>query len=252
MLMTTSTTTRTGRLTPDQFGFSMPVGAPLYPPLPWQYRRARFFTVTYETDPDAVADVLPEGLSFSEPAVARVTFASYPETPVGPYNEALQTIECAWQGQPLGFVNRIVLDNDGALAAGREVLGYCKKLARVDWKESADALEVTVERGGGLIARVHATLDPVIPVGTESPSYTANIRLIPSAEAGAPPSVSELLRVSNGLFVHETRPAEATLEFGPAAETEAWSALPMRRILSAGLAVSDLTLNYGTVLARYV
>jgi acetoacetate decarboxylase len=250
--MTTSTTTRPGRMTPDRFGFTMPVGAPLYPPLPWQYRRARFFTVTYETDPDAAADALPEGLSFAEPAVAHVTFASYPETPVGHYNEALQTIECAWQGQALGFVNRIVLDNDGALAAGREVLGYCKKLARVDWKESADGLEVTVERGGGLMARVHARLGPASPVGAGGPSYTANIRLIPSAEEGAPPSVSELVQVSNALFVHETRPAEATLEFGPVADTEAWSALPVRRVLSAGLAVSDFTLNYGTVLARYV
>ena len=250
--MTTSATTRSGRLTPGRFGFTMPVGAPLYPALPWQYRRARFFTVTYETDPDATADSLPEGLEFPEPAVARVTFASYPDTPVGPYNEALQTIECSWQGQALGFVNRIVLDNDGALAAGREVLGYCKKLAQVDWKESADTLEVTVVRDGALIACVHATLGPVSRIGASAPSYTANIRLIPSAEAGAPPSVSELLQVSNGLFVHETRPAEATLEFGPAADTEAWSALPMRRVVAAGLAVSDLTLNYGTVLARYV
>jgi acetoacetate decarboxylase len=250
--MTTSTTTRMGRLTPDRFGYSLPVGVPLYPSLPWQYLRARFFTVTYETSPDAAADALPEALSFSEPAITRVTFASYPETPVGPYNEALQTIECIWQGQALSFVNRIVLDNDGALAAGREVLGYCKKLARVSWKESADALEVTVERGSGLIARTHATLGPVHVVGAASPSYTANIRLIPSAEAGAPPSVSELVQVSNGLFVHETRQADATLEFGPVADAEAWSALPVRRILSAGLAVSDLTLNHGTVLAHYI
>jgi acetoacetate decarboxylase len=252
MLMTTPKTIRAGRLTPDRFGFTTPAGAPLYPPLPWQYRRARFLTVTFETDPDAAADSLPEGLSFAEPAVARVTFASYPETPVGPYNEALQTIECIWHGQTLGFVTRIVLDNDAALTAGREVLGYCKKLARVDWKESVDALEVTVERGGGLVARVRARLGAVNPVGAGAPSLTANIRLIPSAEAGAPPSVSELVQVSNTLFVHEARPAEASLEFGPAADTEAWSALPVRRVSSAGLAVADLTLNYGTVLARYV
>ncbi len=249
--MTTPTTARTGRLTPGRFGFTTPVGAPLYPALPWQYHRARFFTVTYETDPDAAADSLPDGLSFGEPAVARVTFASYPETPVGPYNEALQTIECAWQGQTLGFVNRIVLDNDAALAAGREVLGYCKKLARVDWKETADELEVTVERGGGLVARVRASLGAVAAVGARVPSDTVNIRLIPSAEAGAPPSVSELVRVSNTLFVHETRVAEALLEFGPAADAEAWSVLAVRRVTSASLAVSDLTLNYGTVLARY-
>jgi len=249
--MATPTTARTGRLTPDRFGFTTPIGAPLYPPLPWQYRRARFFTITYETDPDAAVDLLPEGLSFAEPAVARITFASYPDTPVGPYNESLQTIECEWRGQTLGFVTRIVLDNDAALAAGREVLGYCKKLARVDWKESVDALEVTVERGGELVARVHARLGPVSPVGAGSPSFTANIRLIPSAEADAPPSVSELVQVSNTLFVHEARTAEASMEFGPAADTEAWSALAVRRVSSASLAVCDLTLNYGTVLARY-
>jgi NADH-quinone oxidoreductase subunit A len=131
------------------------------------------------------------------------------------------------------------------------LFAWAAAIRETGWQGYADVVEVTVERGGGLIARVRATLGPVSPVGAGSPSYTANIRLIPSAEAGAPPSVSELVRVSNTLFVHEMRTAEASLEFGPTADTEAWSALPVRRVLSAGLAVSDFTLNYGTVLARY-
>lgn len=250
--MTTPITTRKGRLTPDRFGFSMPSGAPLYPPLPWFYERARFFTVTYETDPDVAAASLPEGLTLAEPPVARITFARYPATPVGPYNEALQTIECAWEGAVLGFVSRIVLDNDAALAAGREVLGYPKKLARVSWVESDHELASVVERPGGVLVRVRATFGTMAAVGRETAAPGANLRLIPSSEAGAPPSVAELVHVPTSLFVHQARPAQAALEFGPAADAEGWSALPVLRVLDASLAVADLTLPFGQVLRRYV
>ncbi len=249
--MTTPTTTRAGRLTPDRFGFSTPAGAPLYPPLPWFYERARFLTVTYETDAEAAADSLPEGLTFAEPAVARITFATYPSTPVGPYNEALQTIECAHEGVTLGFVARIVLDNDAALAAGREVLGYPKKLAVVDWRQDGDRLEVRVGRRGKLVVAVEAKLGAVTAVGAQTGAGSANLRLIPPAEEAVPPSVAELVHVPTTLFVHEAQPAEATLEFGPGADAEGWSLLPVRRLVGATLAVADLTLPHGRVLKRY-
>lgn len=249
--MTTHTTTHAGRLTPDRFGFSMPADAPLYPPLPWRYGRARFLTISYETDPEAAADSLPEGLTFAEPATVRITFATYLETPVGPYKELMQGLECAWDGDAMAFIGKIVLDNDAALAAGREALGYPKKLASVTWSERGREIEVAVERRGALIARVRASAGMVTAVNAEAPVHTASLRLLPPAEVGAAPSIAELLHVPATIFIHETAAADATLEFGPGADTEAWSALPVRRVLGATLAVGDLTLPFGRVLKRY-
>ncbi len=58
---------RQGTLTPEHFGYSMPVDAPLYPAPPLRFQDAQFVVLTYETDADAAAAVLPAGLTLPLP-----------------------------------------------------------------------------------------------------------------------------------------------------------------------------------------
>jgi acetoacetate decarboxylase len=53
---------RPGRLARQNFGYSMPVDAPLYPKPPIYYRDAEAISVLYETDAEAAAAMVPEGL----------------------------------------------------------------------------------------------------------------------------------------------------------------------------------------------
>ena len=61
-----------GRLIKKNFGYSMPVDAPLYGKPPIYYKDVEGIFISYETDEDAAADMLPEGLELPSPATASV------------------------------------------------------------------------------------------------------------------------------------------------------------------------------------
>lgn len=240
------------QLVRERFGFSMPVDDPLYPAPPWHYSDAEFLTVAYETDPEAAGAALPADLELPSPATVRLTFARYPSSPVGPYNEAIQSIECLYEGQTRGFIARILLDNDGAIAGGREVWGYPKKHAYFELSRRGDTFSAAVERPRGhMLAALRLTLGQRLPdVGSPVPSPGVNLRLIPSTEAGAAPSVCELLEVMTTLTIKEAWSATGSIDFGPPSEADPWSALPVRQVLSAAYTVAALELPYGRVLKR--
>ena len=73
-----------GRLGKKGFGYDMPVDAPLYARPPIDYRDVHAIAVTYETDEEAVLDLLPEGLTIEGPALASVSFIQYPFSTLGP------------------------------------------------------------------------------------------------------------------------------------------------------------------------
>jgi acetoacetate decarboxylase len=241
-----------GQLAREKFGFSMPVDDPLYPPPPWHYPNAEFLTLTYETDAEAARAMLPADLELCTPPTARLTFAKYPESPVGPYNEALQTVECSFEGEVRAFIARILLDNDGAIAGGREVWGYPKKFAHIELSRSGDTLSGVVERPRGRpLVRVRVALGADLPAPSSPvPAPCVNIRHIPSTEPQGDPSVCELLEVMTTLTVRQASLGEGSIEFGSPSRVDPWYALPVVKLLSANYSRADLDLPFGRVLKR--
>ena len=244
---------REGTLTPERFGYSMPVDAPLYPAPPLRFQDAQFVVLTYETDADAAAAVLPAGLTLPLPAVATVTMAHYPSSSVGTYTEAIQQIQCAWEGQRRSYVSKILLDNDAAIAAGREIYGFPKKHAFVELKRAGGEFTGTLERPQGhRLLSITMTLQRSIQVPAEQgEGGTLALRVIPNAEDSAQPSIAELVETKMLTTVKEAWTGLGSLEFGPPSEADPWSALPVRTLLGASHAVLDFELPVGRVIKRY-
>ena len=132
----------------------------------WIYRDARFLAARVELDPVA-ARVLPRGLSLSSPPRATVFVAHFPDTSFRSiYNEAgvflhvrrwgSEAIHCPW----------MLVDDDVALITGRELLGYPKKLGRIELREVGTRVHAEVERKGDRVLEMTATLgesDPTPP-----------------------------------------------------------------------------------------
>lgn len=242
-----------GTLAPERFGYSMPVDAPLYPKPPILYQDAQFAVITYETDPEAAARALPAGLALPAPAVAQAIVAHYPSSSVGPYTEAIQQIQCEWEGQKRSFISKILLDNDAAMAAGREIYGFPKKFAFVELRRDGDTLLGTLERPRGhrlLSLRMTLTERREIP-SAPAEAAVVSLRLIPDIENGEKPSLMELTEVTIKSAVKEAWAATGSVEFGPPSEADPWSALPVRRLLAAYYTVFDFELPLGRVLKRY-
>lgn len=128
------------------------------------YRDAHYFTATVEIDPERVQQWLPVGVRPSEPAVADVFTAWFPDCNYGSvYHEAglflhVKTLQgtgihCPW----------MILDDDVALILGRELLGYPKKLGRIDWSLDGDAIAATASRRGHRLIEMTGRLGETIP-----------------------------------------------------------------------------------------
>ena len=106
-------------------GYALPVSGGLYPPPPYLYRGATAIIASYEADPAAIAGLLPPGVSpLEDPPVCLAWVVHYPFSTLGVYNEAIMLVRVSFEGEPYTFCPFIYVDNDAALACGRELWGF--------------------------------------------------------------------------------------------------------------------------------
>lgn len=243
-----------GRLQPAAAGASMPLDAPYYQAPPFFYRDARAITVSYETDAENAARILPEGVDLPLPARARLVIVHYPFSTFGPYYEAILGVDCLWQGAPRFYIAHIAVTTVPPLVGGREIWGFPKKLAHIELEEEAEFLRGTVERPAGVrLVTVAMRVERPLPVPAAAVGGgSLSLRVIPSVEAGERPSLAELIEVSGGeQNTHEAWSGTATLSFDTASSLDPWHCLPVREILAAAYTRYDFTLPHGRVLRTY-
>jgi acetoacetate decarboxylase len=246
-------TGKTGRLTSEQMGQSMPVDAPLYQQLPFYYKDAMSLTITYETDRNAVLNILPDCLELDDgPAMAQFSIIDYPWTTFGEYQEAFLRVNCLWQGQPKFYAPYMVLTTESPMAAGREIWGIPKKLAKVEIRQEQELYIGTVERPSDsrlatLLLRPERRED--LPDGGINCLY---LRVIPSPEEGAPPSLCELIEITGvERQLKELWSGTGSLSFDTMSQIDPWYRLEVRNIVSAVYSVADFTLGHGSIVKRY-
>lgn len=191
-----------GTLTKAQFGFSMPPYAPLFPKPPYFYKNTTLMIFKYVTN-DSAARMAPDLVELVDPPTAGLVFASYPSSNLGPYDEVVLYIDVIFKGQPFQFAAFLYVTTDSAMAAGREMGGYPKKIARIEFLPGPDRTAV-MERPSGLRIctgtmrpeeRLFPDPDPQRAAGPLLPLVLnyLTLRLIPSPQVNQPPTVMELL-----------------------------------------------------------
>src|ERR1700743_338586 len=110
--------------------YSMPLTNPSFPPGPYRFFNREYFVITYRTDPEALAAVVPEPLEVAEPVV-KYEFIRMPDsTGFGDYTETGQVIPVRFKGEEGAYTHAMYLDDDAPIAGGREVWGFPKKKHR--------------------------------------------------------------------------------------------------------------------------
>lgn len=185
-----------GQLTPDKFGYSMPVDSPLYEPFPVYYRDVTLMLYSYVTDAKAAAALLPPQLELGEVPIAQMVFAKYPFSTVGSYNEIAQTIACTYQGKPVAYAVRLHVTNAMAMAAGREIGGFPKKLGDITL-ENGEYYSSTLESPPGF-RLASALLNPMAPIPKAIPKTLdfASLRVFPNPVDPKTPTVAQLIGTS--------------------------------------------------------
>src|SRR5260370_6578251 len=107
---------------------AVPFASTSFPPGPYRFFNREYFVITYRTDMDALAAVVPEPLEVTEPLV-KYEFIRMPDsTGFGDYTETGQVIPVRYKGEPGGYVLSMYLDDEGPNAGGRALLGFPQKL----------------------------------------------------------------------------------------------------------------------------
>lgn len=256
-------------MTPEQFAanFSMPAGAPLYGAPPYIYRGVQDMMITYEADAQAVSELLPPHLELADSPAVCIAWARWvPWSSFGPYHEAYVMVRVTFAGTTYLYQPVIVVDNEAPLGAGREIWGYAKKMAHFTrgWGDSTsgfgEQLLFRVERPIGqplmtasMVSDRRASpeeLGPALPI--------LSCRIIPAAEADAPPSVAQLVRLDVTAHLHHGVDGEPELYAGRAklalegGAADPWHLLSPRRLLDGHFGVFDFDLGHGKVVHDYL
>ena len=206
-----------GQLTKANFGYSVPVDAPLYQPFPVYYEDSTFLTFPYVTSADAAAKLLPAQFELTpgpdgdagKLAYAKVLFAKYGFSTYGAYNEVAQVIQARYTGKmPAGmspdvaFAVRLHVDSDMALAGGREIGGFPKKLGHIEFNESPiffsslDSPKGLRICSGEMNAFAKVAEQKLLPPAMQTmPLSYCSLRVIPNPDMTAPytPSLCQII-----------------------------------------------------------
>ena len=240
-----------GSLTKSNFGYSMPVDAPLYGKGPIYYKDTEAFIISYETDQEAAASMLPEGLSLPKPATAAVMFVKYNFSSIGPYTEVILGIDCFWEKTPKLYIPHIVVDNVIPLAAGREVWGYPKKMAHIEITQEDDLVLGVMERPKNnrivtIIMRPEIRCEP-----QEVKLEALSMRVIPSSEDSEKVEIAELVEAKTKVINPDLWTGTGSIQYHSTSVFDPWHKLPVRKINGAQYMKYDYELDLLKVLKRY-
>lgn len=125
----------------------------------WIYRDAHYLVAEVAVDARAARRWLPRCLRVAEPATASIFTAWFPHTTFGSvYREAGILLHAVHRGARAVFSPWMIVDDDVALVAGRELLGYPKKMGEIDFAIDGDRVRGVARRRGVELVRMDAAL----------------------------------------------------------------------------------------------
>ena len=194
----------------------------------WTWNDIDVVIVDYLTDENSAAALLPEQcMTFPIPelpgySLVKQVWAKYRSSSFGPYLEFFNVIPCLFDGQLYLHVPAIYVDNDAAMAGGREIGGWPKKMGLIEMDRVGDEYRCSFERHGERVASARMHIggklfstplpadEPVVlpfpynmtfplpaPTGTPQPNVplpTTTIKIVPGVGANDPvPAVARLI-----------------------------------------------------------
>lgn len=234
--------------------FAMPFTSPAFPVGPYRFTDREFLIISYRTDPEALARVIPEPLEMTDPIVNFEWIRMPDSNGFGDYTEAGQVIPVSYEGTKGAYVHAMYLDDGPPILGGRELWGFPKKLASPKMEVRKETLVGELSYSGvrvatGTMGYKHRDLaEADVMPSLQAPNYL--LKIIPHVDGSA--RVCELVRYHMTDIVFKgawTGPAALELyahALAPVAE------LPVLEVVGAKHILVDLTLGLGEVKKDYL
>ncbi len=234
--------------------FTMPFTSPAFPRGPYHFINREFLIITYRTDPDALRAVIPEPLQLMDPIV-KFEFIRMPDSSgFGDYTESGQSVPVIFNGMRGSYVHGMYLNDQLAIAGGRELWGFPKKSGSPQLGVQVDTLVGTLDYGKVRIAQAtmgfkHREADhAMVLAALAAPNYL--LKIIPHVDGSA--RICELVRYfTTEVTLKGAWTGPGSLELHPHALAPV-ADLPVLKVESALHFIADLTLDVGEVVHDYL
>lgn len=224
---------------------------------PYRFVGREYFIVIYESDPQAIRDMVPEPLV---PDRSNQVFYEWIDMPdssgFGSYQESGVVIPCLFDGERVNYTAMIFLNDEPPIRAGREIWGFPRRWGEPRLTVETDTLTGTMSYAGervalGTMGYKHENLikDPARRNDALKKTQV-NLKLLPCVTGK--PLVAQLVAynlVDIDVKFHYGGPARLHLVphvNAPVAD------LPVRRVLGGRHFKADLTLPFGRVIHDYL
>jgi len=242
---------------------SMPAAAPSYPRGPYRFVNREYFIITYESDPEAIREALPEPLEPAGENTVLYEFIRMPDSSgFGDYTETGIVIPAKYKGELVNFTAQMYLDDEPPISGGREVWGFPKKLANPSLCVVHDTLTGKLEYAGERVSlgtmgykfnnllqdangQSHAD-----EIAKKLSKTQVNLKLIPGVDGK--PQIAELVAYNvTDITVKGAWSGPARLHLIPHVNAPL-ADLPVKKVIGGSHFIADITLPYGRVLYDYL
>jgi acetoacetate decarboxylase len=243
---------------------AMPLASPSYPRGPYRFVDREYLIITYESEPSAIREALPEPLAPDGSNTVLYEFIRMPDSAgFGDYTESGIVIPALFRDEHVNFTAQMFLDDEPPIAGGREIWGFPKKNAEPKLKVVHDTLTGTLHYAGIPVAigtmgykHQHLLYDvsgrkacSSVSIVEKMSKTQVNLKLIPHVDGSL--AIAQLVAYNlTDIQVKGGWSGPARLHLVPHVNAPV-ADLPVRRVLGGLHFVADLTLPYGRVLHDY-
>lgn len=220
-------------------GEAIPIYAPPYTRAKGVFTGTTAVGISYRVAASQVAHMVPSMLELEDEPLMTSLFLSYGMSPVGAYTEYAHQVQVTYKGEKYNFNLFFILDNDAAILAGRELLGFPKVLGKTTIQEFTGSRLVTggTERPAGRkMVEFEFVPEQVVTNAPTPDRWMLNLRSIPSPRVGQPPSVQEFIPCGLHMECNEIWIGQGHISFPRHSISDPWVNLDVLRYESSFLA----------------
>lgn len=238
----------------------MPVSEPLFKRPPFENRALDRLNITFETEYEQASKILPDLLQFSDAVpLATLMVAHFKNSAVANYLEAILMLHCESEGRKMLYMPSPLVTVTGPMITGRELWGYPKRPALIDFERGETEVKAVVRRPTGKeVLHASVKLAGRLPASEWRNTDGCFVKMIPSIEANKKPDVCQLVGCRGELTPVEENgqtslwQGEGKVEWGADSENDPWRAVPIGKIVKSTFGVFDSLLGYGYVIHDYL
>ncbi|HUN55649.1 MAG TPA: acetoacetate decarboxylase family protein [Smithella sp.] len=229
-----------------------------------EFYDAQMLAVFWETKPEIIAGLLPAPLKPAARPTAMAFAAYYPSTNFDvTYHETALFISASYNGEEGNYCLAMPVTSDMAMAGGREVFGFPKKIADIGFERTGDTIRGWTERRGVRFMEINAKMtggfnDPAAqelilanPPDAEGAmrAVSFNFKHFPAPEGFLMDYNPRLVRQETILRPKKIEFGEAEIIFRPSAY-DPWQDVEVVKMLGAVYTEGDNTMLGGKAVAE--